>query len=140
MRNLNIATPTQTDTNEIARNIIGAAISVHRIVGMGLQENTYRACLLHEFEEMGLSYQENVEIPLFYKNKFIETGICIGLLVEGRIMVDVQTTEHIGEERMLYVLNHLKHGELNLGLILNFQTKFLKGDAIRRVVSGVITN
>jgi len=139
MRNLNIVTATpEVDTNEIARNIIGAAINVHRIVGMGLNEKTYKACLLHELAEMGLTYEENVDIPIFYKNRFISSGITIGLLVEGRVMVEVQTVDFICEESMLQVLNHLRHGDLSLGLILNFNTKYLKGDAIRRVANGTV--
>ena len=139
MRNVNIANQmSQLDTNEIARNIIGAAINVHRYVGLGLHENTYKACLLHELEELGLNYEEHVNIPFFYKNRFIDSGVTVALLVEGKIMVDVQTVESISEQRVMQVLNHLRHADLSLGLILNFNTKFLKGEAIRRVVNGEI--
>ena len=36
--------------NEIGTAIIGAAIRVHSIVGLGLLENAYELCLVYELE------------------------------------------------------------------------------------------
>ena len=44
----------EMDLNEITGEIIGAAIEVHRILGPGLLESTYEACLVHELASRGL--------------------------------------------------------------------------------------
>lgn len=124
--------------NEIAFEIIGAVINVHRVLGLGLKPSTYKACLMHEFDDIGLHYEENVVFPLFYKNHFINDGVCVSLLVENRIIVDIQSTSFIKEFHTMNVLNQLCHADLKLGLIFNFNTKFMKGDAIRRVINGAI--
>jgi len=41
--------------NELTEAIIGAAIEVHRVLGPGLLESVYEACLVYELEERGLS-------------------------------------------------------------------------------------
>jgi GxxExxY protein len=137
MRQLNINENTSSlDINNIAREIIGAAINVHRILGLGLQSTTYKACLKHELDECGLNYEENVEFPLFYKNRFIDTGVSVNLVVENKIIIDVQTLQYISEEHVLTVLNQLRHTEISLGLIINFNSKYIKGDSIKRVING----
>jgi len=40
--------------NELTRTIIGAAIEVHRNLGPGLLESTYRNCLIQELSLRGL--------------------------------------------------------------------------------------
>lgn len=39
------------EINKITEKIIGAAISVHRILGPGLLESTYEACMVSELSE-----------------------------------------------------------------------------------------
>lgn len=137
MRELNLnLSETASDRNDLAHEIIGAAIRVHRVLGMGLLPAAYKACLMIELDELGIAYEENVEFPLFYKNRLIEVGICVPLLVESHLLVDVQALASIHEEHVLTALNHLRHADLGLGLIINFNAKYIKGDAIKRVVNG----
>lgn len=44
--------------------IIGAAIKVHRHLGLGLLESAYEACLAHELETTGLHVQRQKAVPL----------------------------------------------------------------------------
>jgi len=42
------------DIEEIAKNIVDAAIKVHRALGPGLLESAYQHCLAHELRKRGL--------------------------------------------------------------------------------------
>ena len=128
----------QADINDISYKIIGAALTVHRIIGLGLSPEAYKACLLHELDEIGLHYQVEVEFPLLYKERYMNAVVKIGLVVENQVIVECFSAEDIYEEDMFRVLNHLRQANLKLGLLLNFNRKHFKGDAIRRVVNGTI--
>lgn len=139
MRNINLSyKDSNLDINTLAREVIGAGINVHRVLGMGFDIETYRTCLMYEFDEMGIQYDFDIEFPLIYKNRVVNNNLKIELLIENSIMIDVLSTEQITEDRMFYVLNHLRQGNLRLGLILNFNTRHLRGESIRRVVNGTI--
>lgn len=46
--------------NEISRQIIGAAIEVHKQLGPGLLESSYEACLAYELRQLGLEVKTQV--------------------------------------------------------------------------------
>ena len=41
--------------NDLSYRIIGAGVEVHRTLGPGLLESTYRTCLVYELRERGLN-------------------------------------------------------------------------------------
>jgi GxxExxY protein len=49
---------------ELTREIIGAAIEVHRELGPGLLESCYEMCLCHELTLRGLSFERQVALPV----------------------------------------------------------------------------
>jgi GxxExxY protein len=54
--------------------IIGAAIEVHRMLGPGLLESAYEACLCREFELQGIPHNSQVELPVEYKGVRLDCG------------------------------------------------------------------
>jgi len=44
-------------TNELTQIIIGKAIEVHKILGLGLLESAYRECLAYELVNVGLTVE-----------------------------------------------------------------------------------
>ena len=50
--------------NEIAKEVVDAALSVHRALGPGLLESVYEAALSFELRDRGLQVQRQVPIPL----------------------------------------------------------------------------
>ena len=54
---------------ELTRQIIGAAIEVHKILGPGLLESAYRQCLVFELEERGVRCNQELLIPILYKHR-----------------------------------------------------------------------
>lgn len=127
------------EINDLSRQVIGAALNVHRTLGMGLPSSTYMSCLMLELSEIGIHFDDDLNLPLFYKNHFIESGLHIDLLVNGQVIVHIVTSDCIDEKDIFTVLNQLRHADLKLGIILNFGAKLLRGDAIKRVVNGHIS-
>ena len=48
--------------DELSRSVIGCAIEVHRTLGPGLFESTYRQCLAYELSHAQIPFQ--MEMPL----------------------------------------------------------------------------
>lgn len=58
--------------DEISYKIIGAAIEVHRILGgPGLLESIYESSLCHELMLRGLQIQQQLIVPVKYKNTVV---------------------------------------------------------------------
>ena len=54
--------------------VIGACIEVHRVLGPGLLESAYEACLAHELTLRGLSFERPKALPVSYKGVELECG------------------------------------------------------------------
>ena len=83
------------DENEIGKQILGCALKVHRILGPGLLESTYEACLAHELRKIGVEHQRQLTMPLVYDGETIETGYRLDLLVANLVVVEVKSVELI---------------------------------------------
>lgn len=53
--------------NEIAYQIVGASLDLHREVGPGLLESAYESALLYELRERGLSVKQQCAMPFIIR-------------------------------------------------------------------------
>ena len=126
---------TETGDNVLTHQIIGSAIEVHRILGPGLLESVYEAALGYEMLSRGLRVHRQVLIPVHYKGLDLKTGIRLDLRVEDRVIVEVKSVEHLHEVHRARLLTYLKLTNLHIGLLINFNVKFIK-DGMRRILNG----
>src|SRR5690606_3716741 len=77
----------------LCERIIGGAIEVHRHLGPGLLESAYRACLVHELEESGLSVAAEVAMPVVYKGVRVDAGYRLDLVVEDTVVVELKAVQ-----------------------------------------------
>jgi hypothetical protein len=70
-------------------------LKVHKALGPGLLESSYRACLAHELRRRGLRVQEEVPLPIEYEGIRIEVGYRLDLLVEGLVVTELKTVRRI---------------------------------------------
>jgi GxxExxY protein len=116
--------------------IIGAAIEVHRHLGPGLLERTYRECLSEELRLRGLHFQREVAIPVAYKGRVVACGYRLDLLIEDAIPVELKCVESVLPVHECQLLTYLRLLDKRVGLLINFNVPVLvKG--IRRVVNGL---
>ena len=62
------------DYKQITEAIIGAAIEVHRELGLGLLESAYERCLCHELALRGVEYVCQKNLPVTYKGLELDCG------------------------------------------------------------------
>src|SRR5689334_7506545 len=83
------------DINALTSEIIKAAIAVHRILGPGLFESVYVACLVHELEQAGLSCKTQVPLTVIYKTITLDCGFRIDLVVEDKVVVEIKSIAQV---------------------------------------------
>ena len=121
--------------NDLSREIIGAAIEVHRHLGPGLFESAYEECLCCELGLRGIKFKRQVPLPLNYKGMELECSYRLDLLVEDLVVVELKTVVSIEPIHKAQLLTYLKLRNVWLGMIINFNVKVLK-DGVKRLVNG----
>ncbi len=105
--------------SELTGRIIGCAMKVHRVIGLGFPEVIYQRCLLIELRKAGMVCETEVEKDIFYE------GIKVGsrrldLIVDNSVIVELKAVSEV--EALFYsqILNYLKIFNIEVGLLLNF--------------------
>ena len=122
--------------NQIATKILDAAFPLHKSLGPGLLESVYEQTLAYELNEMGLKVQSQLPVPLTYKEIRFEAGFRLDLLVENRVIVEVKSIENLAPVHFAQTLTYLRLADKKLGLLINFNSKYLK-DGIHRIVNNL---
>ena len=119
--------------NDITRNVIGAAIEVHKRLGPGLLESAYEECLVHELQLRNLRIERQVSVPVVYRETKLECGYRIDLLVESRVIVELKSVEGLAPIHEAIILTYLRLSGHRIGLLINFNVSVLK-DGVRRFI------
>ena len=120
--------------DDITREIIGSAIQVHATLGPGLLESAYRVCLHQELVLKGLRVEVEWPIPVVYRERRIDVGYRIDLLVEDRVLVELKALTKVLPVHEAQLLSYLRLSGYPVGLLINFHVLLLR-DGIRRMVN-----
>jgi GxxExxY protein len=118
--------------DEVAQDIVDAALKVHRALGPGLLESAYLACLAHELQRRRHRVECEVAVPLEFEGVLIEVGYRIDMRIDQWVLVENKTVEKVLPTYLAQLLTYLKLGGLSLGLIINWNVILLR-DGIQRV-------
>ncbi|HVE39010.1 MAG TPA: GxxExxY protein [Planctomycetota bacterium] len=118
--------------NQLTEAIIGAAIEVHRTLGPGLLEASYEAALGIELECRRIRFVRQLPVPLTYKSRPIGE-YRLDLLIEDTVIIEVKSVERWDPVFAAQLLTYLRATSKSIGLLINFNTRFLK-DGIRRYI------
>ncbi len=121
------------EVEQIAGQIVDAAIKVHTALGPGLLESAYQGCLIHELRKGGLKTESELSLPIRYDGIRIDSGYRIDLLVEDKIIVEHKTVDQILPIHVAQLLTYLKLSGCPLGFLLNWKVRRMK-DGIRRMI------
>ncbi|MGA9640124.1 MAG: GxxExxY protein [Terriglobales bacterium] len=129
------ATATQADQlNAITEQIIGCAMEVHRVIGPGLLESAYEACLAFELCARGFRVERQKPLAVVYKDVKLDCGYRVDLVVNESVVVEIKAVEKLNPVHSAQLLSYLRLLDYRVGLLLNFHCTMLK-HGIRRVVN-----
>ena len=94
--------------NQVSGSVIDAALKVHSILGPGLLESAYAACLTHELRKRGYRVDKEVGVPVVYEGEKLDLGYRIDLLVENLVIVEVKCVEVIHPVHEAQLLSYLR--------------------------------
>jgi GxxExxY protein len=121
--------------NQITGAVVSAAMKVHSVLGPGLLESAYLACLAHELRTRGLHVATQVGLPVFYEGEKMELGYRNDLVVENLVIVELKCVEAIHPVHQAQLLSYMRLSGKQVGLLINFYVARLK-DGIKRMVDG----
>ena len=117
--------------NELTYEIIGAAIEVHRTLGPGLLESSYRECLCRELSLGKIDFQRERGLPVRYKGIQLQCGYRLDVLVADLVVVEIKAVDALAPIHDAQLLTYMRLGGWKVGLLINFNVVVLK-DGIRR--------
>ena len=123
--------------NVISRQVIDAAIEVHRTLGgPGLLESVYEEALAWEMQMRGLEVERQASLPIPYKGRILSSPLRIDLIVDRSVIVECKAAVQHHPIFEAQTLTYLRLTGLKLGLVINFGERLLK-DGVHRVVNGL---
>jgi GxxExxY protein len=122
-----------SEHDEIARQIVDSALSVHKALGPGLLESVYEQCLAYELRSRSLRVASQIPLPVHYREVQIEIGFRIDMVVNDLVLIEVKAVERILAVHEAQLLTYLKLSGKPLGLLVNFNVPVIK-DGIRRLI------
>ena len=103
----------------LTERIIGAALRIHSELGPGFLESIYEEALAVELRLLGLAFERQKPVPIFYRGQPIGEHR-LDLLVQGCVVVELKAIAALENIHFAIARSYLKALGLNDGLLLNF--------------------
>jgi GxxExxY protein len=110
---------------DIKGQIIAAAMKVHSALGNGFQEVIYQKALQIEMTYNKLSFEREMEMPIFYREEQIGTRR-VDFFVETKIMVELKAIIQLEDVHLAQAINYLEAYNTEIGLLINFGARSLQ--------------
>jgi len=120
----------------MTRDVIGAAIEVHKDKGPGLLESIYEWCLEMELALRGYQTRTQDQVVVTYKQFSKEYPLRYDLLVQDCLLVEAKSMEKILPIHKAQLLSYMKLLNIPIGLIINFKEPKLTDGVYRLILPG----
>jgi GxxExxY protein len=120
--------------NGVTREILGAAIEVHRTLGPGLLESVYMRCLQFELAARNLRFVVHRTVPITYKGVVLDANCYVDLIVEDLVVVEVKSVASLLPVHQSQTLTYMRLTECPAGLLINFNAPRLV-DGVKRLIN-----
>jgi GxxExxY protein len=121
------------ELDELARQVVDSAFSVHKALGPGLLESAYAACLGLELKKRAIPFLSEIAMDIDYDGACVESAYRLDFLVNHQLIVELKAVEKLLPIHEAQLLTYLKLSKHRLGLLINFNVPLIR-DGIRRLV------
>ena len=115
----------RTELNRIAKQIVGCAHAVGKVLKYGYLEKVYERALVYEIQKSGLKVDQQYGISVGYKDIVVGEYMA-DLLVEGCVLVELKTAKTFEDSHVAQCLNYLTATDLRICLLINFGEKAIE--------------
>ncbi len=122
------------EADKLSREIIGAAMEVHRHKGPGLIESIYERCLLRELELRSIPTTTQKLVRVEYKGLVFDEPLRFDLLVDDCLLIELKAVEILHPFSKAQLFSYMKL--LDIGLLINFHEPLLKNGISRIILPG----
>ncbi|MCK7525783.1 MAG: GxxExxY protein [Ignavibacteriales bacterium] len=98
--------------DELSNIVIGLAIKVHKNLGPGLLESSYKECLFYEINKAGLQVEKEKPMPLIYEEIKLDIGYRLDIIVENKLVVEIKSVEVLNDVHLAQILTYFKAKQL----------------------------
>jgi GxxExxY protein len=126
--------PLKLRYEELTKQIIGAAIEVHKAIGPGLLESIYEECLCHELKLVGLHFERQVTVPVLYKGMKLDCGHRLDVIVEDTVILEIKSVERHHPIFEAQLLTYMRLLQKPVGFVINFNVPILRTGIVRKVL------
>lgn len=100
-------------------------MEVHKNLGNGFQEILYQRALAIELSLMGIEFEREKEMDIFYKGEYIGNRRA-DFFIENKIMVEIKAVINLEDGHLAQAINYLEAYKMEIGLLINFGSKSLQ--------------
>jgi GxxExxY protein len=128
--------PLYEKADHLSRELIGAAIEVHRNKGPGLIEPIYERCLPRESELRSIPATTEKIVRVEYKGLVFDEPLRFDILVDGCLLVELKAVEVLHPSSKAQLFSYMKLLNIPIGLLINFHEPVLKNGVCRMILPG----
>ncbi|HEY8900915.1 MAG TPA: GxxExxY protein [Chthoniobacterales bacterium] len=118
---------------DLAGEVIGAAMKVHRALGPGFLETVYANALAYELETQGFAFQSEQPLAVTYSGVIVGSYVA-DLIVGGALIVEIKAVLTLAKAQEAQLVNYLTATGIETGLLLNFGAPSLEFKRRQRVL------
>ncbi len=126
--------PIPEELEQIAKDVVDAAIKLHVALGPGLLESVYSVLLAKKLTERGYRVEREKDIPIIFEGVCFEAGFRADLVISECFIVELKSVEKLAPVHAKQLLTYLKLSNMRLGLLINFGEELLK-NGIKRIAN-----
>jgi len=126
--------PIPEELEQIAKDVVDAAIKLHIALGPGLLESVYSVLLAKKLMERGYRVEREKDIPIIFEGVRFEVGFRADLVISECFIVALKSVETLAPVHAKQLLTYLKLSNMRLGLLINFGEELLK-NGIKRIAN-----
>jgi GxxExxY protein len=120
--------------DKLSNQVIGCALEVHKHLGPGLLESTYEQCLAHELTKAGIPFKLQHPLPVKYKGIKLDYGYRVDLFIDKTLIVELKSVDKFLPIHQAQLLTYMNLSGILIGLLMNFNVKYMKHGIIRMVL------
>jgi GxxExxY protein len=124
------------EADRISREVIGAAIEVHRAKGSGLIESIYERCLLRELELRAIPSVTQKLVRVEYKGLVFDEPLRFDILVADCLLLELKAVELLHPSSKAQLFSYMRLLNVPIGLLINFHERVLKNGISRMILPG----